>query len=191
MLNKIKNCIRRFIPYEIIFKHHSKKIRNYFLSLNTDDPEILEIISYFNKYQFSVFPYEFSRKYNASNIDVFFDKTTKTQYVMHDNKKLYFPEDWEIENIRAYYNGLRIEQDIDSPHRYEINGFIVQEGDVIADVGAAEGIWALTNAEKAGKIYLFEYNIEWIKALEKTFEPGKKKLLLSISIFQTKTIEKT
>jgi hypothetical protein len=95
------------------------------------------------------------------------------RYVLHENKRLYFPEAWETEFIRAYYNGLCIEQDKDSPHRYEVGGYVVQEGDVIADVGTAEGIWALNNAEKAEKLYLFEHDREWIKVLCKTFYPRK------------------
>jgi hypothetical protein len=196
-IQKIKKCIKWFVPYGIIILRRQRlqkiqkalyeqrslkeyEIRNYFLSLNTDtnDPEILEIIDFFNKYKFSVFPYEFSRLYHASDIDVFFDKTAKMHYVTHENKRLYFPTDWGIERIRVYYNRLCMEQDKDSPHRYETDGYIVKEGDVIVDVGAAEGIWALDNAEKAGKIYLFECNQKWIKALQKTFEPWKEKVVL-------------
>lgn len=100
------------------------------------------------------------------------------KYVIHEKKRLYFPKDWEIENIRSYYNNLCIEQDKDSPHRYETDRFVVQEGDVIADVGAAEGIWALHNAEKAEKIYLFECDKKWIATLQKTFEPWKEKYVI-------------
>jgi len=196
LLTKIKNCIKWFIPYGIflyreqknkkiqasILEQYTRKeneIRIYFQSLKTDDPEILEIIDYFKRYRFSIFPYEFSRKYHASDIDVFFDNLTQTRYVMRQNKRLYFPEGWEIDNIRDYYNALCIEQDDDSPHRYEVDGYIVQEGEVIADIGAAEGIWALDNADKAGKIYLFECNRKWIKALKKTFEPWQEKVVIA------------
>jgi len=192
LLYKIKKCIKWFIPYGIIIlreqrlqkiqtalsEYKENEIKNYFLSLNSDDPEIYEIINYFKKYRFSVFPYEFSKKYHASDIDVFFDKTSQTRYVVHENKRLYFPENWENNHIRAYYNGLCIEQDKDSPHRYDVDCYAVKNGDVIADVGAAEGIWALNNAEKASKIYLFECNQEWIKALRKTFEPWKEKVVI-------------
>jgi hypothetical protein len=148
------------------------------LSNSTDDPDISEIADYLKKYPLSMFPYEFSRKYHAQDIDVFFDKTIKMRYVWHGNNRLYFPSSWEIENIRDCYNGLCIEQDMDSPHRYEADGFIVREGDIIVDVGAAEGIWALQNAEKARKIYLFESDWKWIKALKKTFEPWKEKTII-------------
>ena len=172
--------LQRIRNIQIFLAQKEFQIRDYFLSLNKDtvDSEILEIINYFKKYRFSVFPYEFPRKYYALDIDVFFDNTTGTQYVLHEDKRLYFPEDWLTDNIRLYYNSLRIEQDKDSPHRYETDGFLVQEGDVIADVGAAEGIWALTCAERAGKIYLFENNRQWIKALKQTFKPWEDKIII-------------
>jgi hypothetical protein len=96
-------------------------IRNYFLGLdpNKQSPEIIEIIDYFKKYNFSVFPYEFARKYHAGDIDVFYDASCKMPFVLHHGKKLYFPHDLSFENARNYYNGLCVEQDEESPHRYE------------------------------------------------------------------------
>jgi len=190
-LKRIKKIIKWLTPFGIIHRREELKqkifvynniikedeIRNYFLSLNTNDPEILEIIEYFKKHNFSVFPYEFTKKYHASDINVFYDNTAKMQYVIHNNKRLYFPEDWDTIKISAYYNEICIEQDKDSPHCYEADGYVVQDGDVIADVGTAEGIWALSYAEKAEKIYLFECKKKWIKSLEKTFEPWKEKVV--------------
>ena len=196
----IKTLIKWFIPYGIVYhknqmlqrisaeqnlqrEQKEREIKNYFLSLNADiigDQEILEIIDYFKNHNGLIYwyPYSFTRKYFAVDVDVFYDKSNKTRYVLHKNKRLYFPENWDNEYIRTYYNNLRTEQDIDSPHRYETEIFTVQEGDVIADIGAAEGIWALDYAEKVGKIYLFECNKEWIKALKKTFESWKDKVVI-------------
>lgn len=158
------------------------EIKNYFLTLNEEisDPDIFEIVSYFKKgYGFSTFPYEFSRKYHAEDIDVFWDNAYNAYHIEYEGKKLYFPEEWGVAQVRSYYNGIRIEQDKDSPHRYENEEFVVGEGDVIADVGTAEGIWALNNVEKAGKIYLFECEQKWIKALEKTFKPWEEKVVVT------------
>jgi len=185
-LKKIKKIIKWLTPFGIIVLNRQKvkrkyfqkenEIENYFLSLDAKD--ILEIVEFIKKNGFSVFPYDFSLKYNESDIDVFFDNITKTHYVIHDKKRLYFPEDFDGKYIRSYYNFLRIEQDKDSPHCYEADGYVVQKGDIIADVGAAEGIWALNYAEKAEQIYLFECDKKWIKALEKTFEPWKEKVVI-------------
>ncbi|MDR0663687.1 MAG: FkbM family methyltransferase, partial [Spirochaetaceae bacterium] len=96
--------------------------------------------------------------------------------VIHDGKKLFFPADMTALQIQMAYTSLMREQHIKSPHRYETDGFYVHDGDVIADCGAAEGIWALSSAEKAGKIYLFECEKKWINALEKTFKPWSGKV---------------
>ena len=198
-IQEIKKKIKYFIPHGIVEQRKQRwqkvqdeillqqrirenKIKEYFLSLaNIDDPEILEIINYFKKYDKLIwwFPYFFSREYFPMDVDVYFCSVTKARYVIHENKKLYFPKSWESDVIRCYYNNLRREQDKDSPHRYETGAITVKEGDVIVDVGAAEGIWALTHAEKAKKIYLFESSREWVEALEKTFAPWKEKIIIS------------
>jgi hypothetical protein len=157
-----------------------RKIRKYFLNLNHNeqDTEISEIINYFESNAFSVFPYDFTKKYNPDDINVFIDKSCNMKYILHDNKRMYFPRKWNLVSIRNYYNGLCIEQDKDSPHRYETPDYIVKQGDIIADIGAAEGIWALTYADKADKIYLFECDPGWIKALRKTFKPWRNKVFI-------------
>ncbi|MDR3000286.1 MAG: FkbM family methyltransferase [Fibromonadaceae bacterium] len=164
-------------PLIILEIEKEKTIRNFFLSLNPSEQEqdVQEIISYFEENYFSIFPYFFTKKYDSLNIDVFYDKTCDMSYVLHKNKKMFFPK--EV-NCLPYYKSLCLEQDEDSPHRYETRNFIVKNGDVIADIGAAEGIWALTYADIAKKIYLFESDKKWIQALKKTFEPWKEKTII-------------
>jgi hypothetical protein len=142
---------------------------------NIQNEEIKEVIDYFTNNQFSVFPYEFIKKYHADNVMVYYNKAYKMRYVMHENKRMYFPKPWEENRIKSYYNWLLIEQDINSPHRYKTSNFHVDEGDIIADIGASEGMFALSNAEKAKKIYLFECDETWVDALQKTFEPWNEK----------------
>jgi hypothetical protein len=148
---------------------------------NNIDDEILEIIEYFKDNQLSVFPYNFTKNYlpfYSFKIKVYHDKISKMKYVLHKNKRLYFPKTWNSIQIRLYYNMLCKEQDIASPHRYETLEYTVKNGDIIADIGAAEGIWALAYAGIAAKIYLFECSQEWITALEKTFEPWKENVVI-------------
>jgi hypothetical protein len=154
-------------------------IRQYFLSLDksTQESEILQIIDYFEQYPFAIFPYKFTEKYHTKQIEVFYDQSCKMKYVLHDKKRLYFPKYRSNKTIQRYYNRICIEQDIDSPHRYDTEDYMVKDGDIIADIGAAEGIWALNHVEKATKIFLFEYKKKWLKALEKTFEPWKEKVV--------------
>jgi len=156
------------------------EIKNYFLSIkrDTNDPVLIEIADFFQNHKFSVYPYDFIDHYIASNIYVYRDDNCKMRYVMHEDKRLYFPQYWSIKTIQNYYNRLCIEQDKASPHQYEADEFTVQQGNIIADIGAAEGIWSLGYVEKAEKIYIFECNQKWQKALEKTFEPWKEKVVI-------------
>jgi hypothetical protein len=108
----------------------------------------------------------------------FLDSSSKMFFVLHQGKRMYFPRDWNKGHAAFYYKGLCLEQDAASPHRYETKEYIPREGDVIADIGAAEGVWALTYVEKVSKIYLFECEKHWIEALQKTFEPWKEKVII-------------
>jgi predicted RNA methylase len=52
----------------------------------------------------------------------------------------------------------------------------VREGDVVLDVGAAEGIFALGVVERASRVVLIESDPAWIGALERTFAPWREKV---------------
>jgi len=171
-----KNRLKENEDYEYSELISWVRIRNYFLQLDkqSQPEEIKEIIDFFHKNLFSIFPYEFIHKYELPK--VLYDNDCKMHYILHKSKKLYMPSVWSENECANYYKGLCIEQDVDSPHRYEVENYMVKEGDVIADIGAAEGIWALENAEKASKIYLFECEGKWIEALQKTFEPYNEKV---------------
>jgi hypothetical protein len=201
-VGKSKQIVKWFVPYGIIgyrrsilqkkqdeknsinrrnYLYKRNQIKRYFLDLDKSkqDEELVRIIEHFEDgFPVSVFPYSFPYKYDAGDIEVYHDKSCKMKYVLHNSKKMYFPKTWNDDAISGYYTGLLIEQDINSPHRYETPLFCVKDGDGIADIGAAEGIWALTYAEKAARIYLFECDEQWINALEKTFEPWKEKVVM-------------
>ena len=140
------------------------------------DDEKLQILNYLKENDATMIPYDFIKKYKAEDINVYDNKDYK--YVLHENKRMYFPQNWEDERIQLYYNNLIQEQDIDSPHRYEYNNFQVNSGDVVVDIGAAEGIFALSIVEKAKKVYLFECNDIWVDVLKMTFLPYKDKIII-------------
>src|SRR5690606_30541039 len=56
--------------------------------------------------------------------------------------------------------------------------FQITQGDVLADIGSAEGIFTLMNIELLEKAYLFEQDEQWIEALEATFAPWKEKVII-------------
>lgn len=197
MISYIRH-IRAFLPYGIVSRivrlrrakikeENAKKIRNireYFSALdpdNQENQEIREIIDYFKENPCEEHPIimlpvsGFISKYYG----VHWDNTCEMYYVIHRGKKMYYPKKgWDPLRIHQHYKYLCMEQDEDSPHKYETVDFEVKTGDIIADIGAAEGIWALDYADIAGKIYLFECDPDWIEALRKTFEPWKDKVAM-------------
>ena len=54
-------------------------------------------------------------------------------------------------------------------HHFDSAETPVDTGDVVIDCGSSEGLWALTIARKAAKIYLIEPQIGFVRVLRKTF----------------------
>jgi hypothetical protein len=179
---------RKFVPLKIRNTFHDYKQRylaNKFLRrfykyynqkqvLTFEERQVVDFIKK-NNY-IPVFPYNYVYEYNSFDIEVYFDKEKEMKYVLYKGKRMYFKRSWSDEIIKRNYNYLLIEQDFRSPHYYTSKDFFVELGDIVADVGAAEGIFALENIEKVSKIYLFEYDQEWIEALQCTFAPWEEKV---------------
>lgn len=77
--------------------------------------------------------------------------------------------------------GLYLEFFQPSPHNYfDLDeGFTVgsiPDGAIVADVGAAEGLFGMLLVERAKKVYLFENSSYWLPLLEKTYAPYKDKV---------------
>ncbi|MFN9111686.1 MAG: FkbM family methyltransferase [Bacteroidota bacterium] len=140
--------------------------------------EELEVMAYLQHNPISVFPYDFEKEYDKSSILVFRDESNGLPYVVHEQKKLFFKRSYTVAKVRSLYHGLQLDQDHRSPHLYLNRDFDLNSEDVIADIGAAEGNFSLSNIEKVKKIYLFECDHEWIEALEATFKPWKEKVTI-------------
>jgi hypothetical protein len=122
------------------------------------------------------FPYEFIREYDDFEADVYDDAQRGLKYVMHQgDKKLYFPKRFTNRKIQKLYRSLVIEQDERSPHRY-VDSVEEFRGKTLLDIGSAEGLVALEAIDAIGFVYLFECNVEWIEALNATFEPWRDKV---------------
>ncbi len=181
-MNKITSQIYRvvvpkFIRKRILAKRLPISIQKYYASLpEPPSDEITTVLNYLRKNPIAVFPYDFQDEYIAENIEVFEDIERGLKYVLLDGKRLYFKKRWGKKKIQNLYNLLSKEQDSRSPHRYLTNQFTFDDDNVLVDVGAAEGNFALSIVEKASKIILFEADKEWIEPLNATFEPWKDKV---------------
>jgi len=181
-MNEFFNQIYRFIVPKFIRKRiRSKRLRSAILKYysKTSDAltdEMNAVLTYIKAHPISIFPYPFQNNYNVNDIEIFRDDKKGLSYVMLDGRRLYFKKRWSEKRIRHSFNELKREQDPQSPHRYLNQNFEVEEGDILADIGVAEGNFALGAAEKAKALYLFETDREWVEALNATFEPWKDKV---------------
>ncbi len=144
----------------------------------SNDLEINEALDFLRKNALSVFPYPFFLSYVDKKIDVKIDPANKLPYVMHSGKKLYFKMSWTTEHIIDAYRFLLAEQDERSAHCYLNKDYSLEENDVVVDVGAAEGIFALHHIEKIKHLYLIETDNEWIEAIKETYKPWQSKITI-------------
>jgi molybdopterin converting factor small subunit len=172
---------RVIVPKFFRKKIRSKKLRasilNYYAkpsSIISD--ELKAVLNYIENNPLTIFPYPFQNNYKAADIEIFKDEIKGLRYVLLDGKSLYFKRRWSEKRIRHSFNELKKEQDPQSPHRYLSDNFNIENGEILADIGVAEGNFALGAVEKAKALYLFETDKEWIEALNATFEPWKEKV---------------
>lgn len=147
------------------------------------------VLEFLKSHDITVFPYEFTTRYKAEDIPIAYDPACKLYFTPWEGGNLYYKNGVQKKKAQRYFNSLRLEQDIQSPHRYLTNEFNVSENDVIVDVGAAEGNFSLSVVAKAKHIYLFEPLPDWVKALEVTFAPWKHKVTIVHKFISDKTTE--
>lgn len=193
MLNKIKNIIinlpetiRLTINNKRIYKDITKNI-NQLTAINEDYKSYIDYISKEGK--ISVFNMDFEKAYLPSSISVQKDSSTNLPYVMYNQKKLYYQKAHTFKWVQNYHNGLLLEQDINSPHRY-LDAYDNLQDYVIFDLGSAEGIFSLSVIEEAKHVYMFEADASWNQALGQTFMPWLDKVTL-INKFVSNTTTNT
>jgi len=171
--------VPKFIRKRIVARMLQTSVLKYYAKLSQPlSADINKVLDYLRKKPAAIFPYDFQDKYIEDAIEVFDDKEKGLCYVMLEGKRLYFKKRWSKKRIRKSFNELSKEQDSLSPHCYVNETFKIDKGDVIADIGAAEGNFALSHIESASRIVLFESSKEWIEALNATFEPWKDKVTI-------------
>lgn len=145
----------------------------------TTDLEEIEVLDYIKKNGLDIFNYRFIEKYRNLPIDVAFDQGSGMFYVLYDGRPLYFSKQFDSEEkVASYFRFILLEQDVRSPHRYITDGFEVEEGDVVIDAGAAEGLFSLQVIDKASKLYIVETDEGWVEALRETFRNYGEKVVI-------------
>lgn len=143
------------------------------------DDELKKIMRFLHTNRLDVFNYDFAKEYSKIEADIEYDRNCGLYYVVHDGKKMYMAKRYDTkEKVYKYYKEICMEQDPESPHAYLSDEFNICQGDVAADIGAAEGNFALSVIEKVSKIYLVETDKEWIEALKYTFSEYMDKVII-------------
>ncbi len=136
-----------------------------------NDEQIKAVISRLHNHPLEVFNYEFVHNYKDIDEEVQIDSSCGLFYVLTSKgNKLYFNKNFkDKKGVLDYYKSILMEQDDLSPHRYLEGDFNVKDGDVVVDVGVAEGNFSLKIIDRAKKVYLIESDPSWIEALYHTF----------------------
>ena len=129
-----------------------------------------EIANYLRRNPISVFPYQYCKNYNLKDIRVERDPDTDLLVVQEEYKRIYLRKKYRsLFRAKRYYNGILIEQDKCSPHRYISEKFYPPQDCIILDIGGAEGYFGLQYIDIAKKVYIFECDSEWEQALQYTY----------------------
>lgn len=183
MINKIRNKIANRILYVRKRFFWSKC---YWQTLNGDydKSKYLKELDYLRqkgkiqKGRELVFPYDYFEDYKPDINEVTYDEKRDLLYVTLHGKNLFYPGGaknalWVAQKVTNH----RMEQDLNSPHRYFSEDFPKpSENEIFVDVGAAEGGEALDVVEDAKGCIFIECSDGWVKALQATFEPWKDKI---------------
>lgn len=141
------------------------------------DDDIKSCIEYCRENGSHMFCYPEAQESYYNIDDVHFDETHGLYYGYWQGKKLYFKRSINNpEKVRTYLSNSLWEQSEKSPHCYLSGDFNVDDGDIIFDIGGAEGNFTLSVIDRISKAYIFECDPEWIEALNLTFANSRDKV---------------
>ena len=169
-------------PFKKYIENYRKAldILNYYKPKTLSDEEKIWL-QYLNKHKYFYnnnkfrFQSQVIDKYGRKKVNVYKDEKTQLYYVIHKNKKLFWPRSMDKNTVINLYRVLLFEQDPKSPHLYWKENEVVYKNKILFDIGSAEGLISLEHIEDIKHVYLFECEASWIEALQETFKPYTKK----------------
>ena len=163
--------------FEYIFSGFKRKILSKYKY--SDDTDINNICQYLNSNDLDVFCGQIETNYYRDMFDIFIDSDKGLLYSFWKGKKIYLSSKYkDINSAKNYLCSISKEQDINSPHCYNIDDVDFNNTDIFIDGGAAEGFFALQVIDMVRHVYLVECDKEWIEALKYTFAPYKNKVTI-------------
>ena len=171
------------------FRHFSilakAKLRHWFYFVFAKSEEN-KAMAFIGKHGITSYPYPYMLEYRNRTIEVLTDPQKQLPFVLHNEKRLYFPQSYSRDKVIKDYRALITEQDARSSHRY-VNSYEELRGRTLLDVGAAEGIFSLDTIELTDQTILFECMDHWQAALEATFAPWQEKVKIVKKFVGNKT----
>lgn len=171
---KLFLLIVRLVVLKFFTNEYNKEINYIFKKLPSHGNYIAPIC---------MFPFEKQNKVDDIVADI--DNNLNLPYVIHLEKRLYFPQSYSIDKAVKVYRNFIEEECIlggnykeKQPHQYQTESFKINRGDVLVDVGCAEAILTLDNIDKISKAYLFEGDPKWLPALKATFQKYSDKVII-------------
>ena len=156
----------------------------YFKANQEEKQQYLEELQYLQSANCcDMFPYKQIRR--ISDIAAGIDKHYHLPYVLHNGKKLFFLEFWNIKEVIEKYRYYIERENLlgggftsKAPHQYQSEQFKIESGDILLDIGCAEGLIALDTIDNLKKLYLYEADPIWQRPLHATFAPYKDKVVI-------------
>lgn len=115
-------------------------------------------------------------KYEIDDVQCEWDECNSSWYVLHEGRKMYMPNNYDMVISKEYYNNRRREQDFNNTHNY-FKWCKNDWYDVIIDAGCSEGYFALSMADRCDELYVIEPDNEWFEKYKYTFMEEKYNLI--------------
>lgn len=147
---------------------------------------------------FLTFPYEKIRTIIQPTTGI--DDCSHLPYVIHKNKKLFFPETWTEKQALDYYiHAVSVENILEigegyltkTPHKYQSSNHKIENGDILIDAGCAEGLFSLNAIDQVSHVTIIECDKQWERPLEETFKPYKNKVEFIFKMLGDKDCDNT
>lgn len=156
-----------------------KSVLHHFRDNDPKSEKYQEELQYIKQHHtFSTFPYDILG--TIPQPETGFDESCHLPFLLHGDKRLYFPEDWNKQQTIDYYtNAITVENILETgdrymaktPHRYQSTNHMISEGNILIDAGSAEGLFTLDNIDRVSKAVIIECDKKWERPLLHTFKP--------------------
>ena len=146
------------------------RILYYWIFVNKNNVDFIELLQFLIKPKINTIAKRYIKKIEEKE-----EYEITFQALEH---KLYWPKSFSIDRLDQV---ICETFDTNDWHYYQKKHTQVQQGEIILDIGTAEGLLPIAVIDKCSHIYMVEPSIAFNKCLQKTFESFKDKT----TIFQT------